>query len=149
MPLQGRQADTSEEFFNAGQAAAEEPTLKLARGQVARRTWEKVSQVMNNIAYDVALGGAECHVLESLAATAGELQVRFQQYEAWPTRVALMSRKFNPNGCAGEAFSLISACSEDLDAGFTRLLRDDAVRNRACIEDQVAFLLPRTTVEAS
>ena len=66
-------------------------------------------------------------MLEALAATAGELQVRFRQYESWPTRVVLMSWRFSPHGIADEARALLTAAPEALDRGYSLPLRTQAI----------------------
>ena len=64
-------------------------------------TWSLagLAELKAHVADDLALRTHKGPVLEALAATAGELQVRFRQYEPWPARMVLMSRRFNPNGC--------------------------------------------------
>ncbi len=149
-----RQPTTSTEFFARGAADATEPTLvKLARGHVGRRVWERLAEIMGwgggggGLAHDPTLRGHESHVLECLAATAGELQVRFRQYETWPARVVLLSKRFNPRGCVAEALGLLAAAPGMLDRGFSLRLRERALQAGPSDAQQLDFLLS-TAVQA-
>ena len=111
-----------------GSADEREPTIvKLARGHVATWSWARLADIMAHLADGPALRAHEGSVLEALAVTAGELQVRFRQYELWPARVVLMSRLFNPNGFVDEAQALLTAAPESLDLGYSLPLRTRAV----------------------
>ena len=91
------QRGAADQAWPRGSANEQEPTLvRLAGGHVADWSWKRLAQIMANVKYDPELRDHKGRILEALAATAGELQVRFRQYERWPTRVVLMSRRCNP-----------------------------------------------------
>ncbi len=118
-----RQPATSQE----PPASEPQPTLlRLARGGVSQWVWQQLDNLVTNFHADPALTGHEGHLLECLAAVAGELQARFQQYETWPARVVLLSQTFNPNGCGMAALELLQANPEQLDRGFTLPLQERA-----------------------
>ena len=101
--------------------------MKLARGHVATWSWARLAEIMAHVADDPALRAHEGSVLEALAVTAGELQVRFRQYERWPARVVLMSRRFNPNGFWDVAQAFLIAAPGSLDVAYSLPLRTRAV----------------------
>ena len=125
------------------------PTLvRFARGHVADWSWKRLAQIMANVKYDPELRDHKGRILEALAATAGELQVRFRQYERWPTRVVLMSRRFNPTGHEVEARSFLSADDEHLDYGYSLRLRDKALSAGGGDTDQALLFLLDPCVQA-
>ena len=98
----------------------------LARGGVTRRASSELPAILRNIPHDLALGAHVGLVVERLLLTMGELVLRFHQYETFPGRVVLLSRKFNPEGCYEEALNLLTCDKETLDRGYSLLLRREA-----------------------
>ena len=57
-------------------------------------------------------------VVTRLLTTAGQVILRFWQYAEYPARVALMSRKYNPDKYYQEVMRLLHVDPKVLDSGF-------------------------------
>jgi hypothetical protein len=98
----------------------------LARGGVTRRASSELPAILSNITHDLALGAHVGLVVERLLLTMGELVLRFHQYEGFPGRVVLLSRKFNRDGCYAESMNLLTCDEVSLDLGYSLPLRREA-----------------------
>ena len=99
----------SGEDWRRGSADENEPTLvKLARGHVASWSWARMAAIMQLVDVGPVLRDNKADVLECLVITAGELHIRFKQYETYPTRLVLLSQRYNPDGYHDEMKHLIS-----------------------------------------
>jgi len=78
---------------------------------------------LRNIPHDIDICNQVGLVVERLLLTMGELVLRFHQYETFPGRVVLLSRKFNPEGCSKAAANLLTCDLETLDLGYSLHLR--------------------------
>ena len=93
---------------------------------MTRRASSELAAILRDIPHDLALGAHMGLVVERLLLTMGELVLRFHQYEAFPCRVVLLSRKFNPEGFYDETVNLLTCDKDTLDIGYSRLLRREA-----------------------
>ncbi len=92
---------------------------RLARGEVARKTSEDLQLILRLLPVDPALAdpldmGA---TIEQLLVTEAELIIRFKQYEAFPFRLALCCKTWNPTGFLVEVESFLEQPWESLDVG--------------------------------
>eukprot|EP00969_Alexandrium_andersonii_P101458 4476090-Alexandrium_andersonii.AAC.1 len=59
--------------------------------------------------------------------TAAHVVMRFQQYAAYPARVVIVSKRFNPDGFRQEILRFLAAPGSALDTGYSDLLRKEAL----------------------
>ena len=137
----------SGEDWRRGSADENEPTLvKLARGHVASWSWARMAAIMQLVDVDPVLRDHKAHVLECLIVTAGELHIRFKQYETYPTRIVLLSRRYNPDGYLHEMKHFLTCSCDDLDRGFSLPLREEA-KVHGSIQAAIQYLHADTVQE--
>jgi hypothetical protein len=102
-----------------------EPTLvSLGRGVVQEKTSMLFSDIVSRIPDDPVLEPTE--TLLAMLQTQVHLIIRFDQYERFPTRLWRLTKKFNPEGYADACYQFLTAPNEDLDLGFSVLLKEEA-----------------------
>ena len=102
-----------------------EPTLvSLGRGLVQEKTSILFSDIVSRIPDDPVLEPTE--TLMAMLQTQVRLIIRFDQYGRFPTRLWRLTKKFNPDGYADACYQFLTVPNEDLDLGFSVLLKEEA-----------------------
>ena len=82
------------------------------------------SDIVSRIPDDPVLEPTE--TLLAMLQTQVHLIIRFDQYGRFPTRLWRLTKKFNPEGYADACYQFLTVPNEDLDLGFSVLLKEEA-----------------------
>lgn len=117
----------------------QEPTiLRLSRGDVQLAASKQLQAILANMHVDRDIDASD--VLTGLLTTHGHLTVRFLDFAQWPFRILTLSQKYNPDAYVSAIEGFLDSVSAELDAGFSRPLQADALR-QGSLADAISFLL--------
>ena len=100
--------------------------VRLARGDVSERTGRELTSILQALRHDATLTPRLGEVVTRLLMTAGQVILRFSQYEGYPARAALMSRTYNSATYYQEVLRFLHVDPKALDSGYCELLRREA-----------------------
>ena len=107
--------------------------VRLAQGAVTERVAGELSSILGALHHDAVLAPQLGVVVTRLLITAGHVVLRFKQYTEYPCRAILMSKKWNPDGFHQEILRFLAAREEELDTGYSVVLRKEALASgRPC-----------------
>jgi hypothetical protein len=100
--------------------------VRLARGDVSERTARGLTSIRQALRHDATLTPRLGEVVTRLLMTAGQVILRFSQYEGYPARAALMSRAYNSATYYQEVLRFLHVDPKALYSGYCELLRREA-----------------------
>lgn len=124
--LTGQRSDSSV-------AGADDPRLgapvlvQLANGALAEEALAMGESALSTVWFDKKLLPDMSQCLVRLLTTAGQLWLRFQQYQQYPARCVLMCEKFH-EAWVDEILRFLSTPAAALDAGYSLVLQKEAWR---------------------
>jgi len=130
--------------------------VRLARGEVQDKTMEHLEKLLDNMftsgedaSTPVTVVDGDLDVLlalENLLTTECHIIIRYREYAKYPFLIWKMSERWNPLGCPAECEELLNTNDSDLDAGYTLLLKYEAL-SKGDLSDALSFLLSATVQE--
>ena len=106
------------------------PTLlRLALGEVQEAVAVECENILGHLEFDEVLSqnaSTMATVLERLYVTTGHVIGRFNRFSQYPSALALLSGKYNPEGHAQAALRFLSLGQDELDAGLSLPLQQEA-----------------------
>ena len=122
--------------------------LRLAKGTVTARAGEELAGILTGVPDDPGLRNHWGVVLERLLVTMGQLSLRFLQYQEYPGRLALMSRRYNPSGHHDEIMHCLHCPDDEVDTGYSKPLKREALARAADSQtDAILYLLSKEVQE--
>jgi hypothetical protein len=110
----------------------------LASGHIQHRAGSLCAVLLQNINRDPALPAVPA--MNALLTTLGHLLARFQQYQAYPTKLWCLSRRLNPTGWADACLTFLDTPELQLDTGYSLPLQREALRTGS-EANAVSFLM--------
>ena len=118
-----------------------EPVMvRLGRGEVQSRTSALFVQIVKDLDNDPDLDRTDA--LAGLLITQAHICIRFDQYSHYPTRLWMLSKKYNPGSFGAGILSFLHTEDLELDGGYSKLLKEEAWARAGNVEaDAVAYLM--------
>eukprot|EP00973_Karenia_brevis_P063261 8795973-Karenia_brevis.AAC.1 len=115
------------------------PTLvRLGRREVEMRTTELLASMFPKLSSDPFLNLDDA--VPALLVTQGHIILRFSEYQNYPCRLWLMTKKYNESGYVIECEKFMTVGPTELDAGYSWQLQREALSFSAYSES-LAYLL--------
>lgn len=113
----------------------------LADGKVQKQTSLTLQQLIPKLTLDPSLNFMD--VLLGLLTTEGHIIIRFSAYNAYPFKLWLMCKVYNPLGYLGQITSFLNSDDRMLDVGYSLRLKKEALAEGTIAEAADYLMSPQ------